>query len=138
MALDREFEVLRTHAAAIVADPDQRRAAGGGDDLDPSGARIDGVFDELLDDAGRPLDHFAGGDAVDHVFGKAADGHRLDSSRGKFDGFAPAEKEQLPKRQQESGWAHQHLRASLGDAGHEADSLPGIVAQPPFSTNVSC
>ena len=38
-------------------------------------AGVDGVFGEFLDHARRPLDHLAGGDAVDHVFGEAADGH---------------------------------------------------------------
>ena len=43
-------------------------------------AGVERVFDELLHDARRPLDHLAGGDAVDGGFGQLADGH----------GFGPA------------------------------------------------
>ena len=39
--------------------------ARGGDDLDLARAGVDGVLDQLLDDARGPLDHLAGGDAVD-------------------------------------------------------------------------
>jgi len=38
-------------------------------------AGIEGVLDELLDDRGRPFDHLAGGDLVDELTGKNADGH---------------------------------------------------------------
>ena len=57
----------------------RRDATRGGHDLDPAGARVDGVLDQLLDDARRPLDHLAGGDAVDHVLAEAADRHGADS-----------------------------------------------------------
>ena len=67
VALDREREVAACHAAAVVGDADERDAARRGDDLDPRRAGVDGVLDEFLDDARRPLDHLAGGDAVDHV-----------------------------------------------------------------------
>ena len=33
------------------------------------------VLDQFLDDARRPFDHLAGGDAVDDLFGELADGH---------------------------------------------------------------
>ena len=39
------------------------------------GAGVEGVLDQFLDDARRPLDDLAGGDLVDHGFGKLADGH---------------------------------------------------------------
>ena len=60
---------------AVVADPDQRQAAAGGDDLDAGGAGVERVLDQFLDHARRPLDDLAGGDLVDHRFGKLADGH---------------------------------------------------------------
>ena len=41
--------------------------------LDPAGAGVDRVLDQLLDHRGRPLDHLAGGDAVGDGFGQAAD-----------------------------------------------------------------
>ena len=34
---------------------------------------VDGVLDQLLDDRGRPLDDFAGGDLVREVVGQAGD-----------------------------------------------------------------
>ena len=34
---------------------------------DPRGVGVESVLDQLLDDRCRPLDHLAGGDAVDHV-----------------------------------------------------------------------
>ena len=36
-------------------------------DVDPRRAGIDGVLQQFLDDARRPLNHFAGGDLVDHA-----------------------------------------------------------------------
>ncbi len=48
-------------------------------------AGVEGVLDQFLDDARRPLDHFAGGDAVDHVLAEAADRHG-----GEFGGFGEA------------------------------------------------
>ena len=63
------------HAAAVVGDADPPPAAAVGEDVDPAGAGVDGVLHQLLDHARRALDHFAGGDAVDDLFGELADGH---------------------------------------------------------------
>ena len=71
--LDGEREVVAGDAAAVVGHPGQRDAAGGGDHLDPPGAGVDRVLDELLHHARRPLDHLARGDAVDHGFVETAD-----------------------------------------------------------------
>ena len=68
-------EIVPRHAAAVVGDADQPAAAAIGQHLDPARAGIERVFDKLLHDAGRPLHHLAGGDAVDQGFGKLADGH---------------------------------------------------------------
>ena len=76
VALDREREVVARHARAVVADADQPPAAAVGDDIDAGRAGVERVLDQLLDDARRPLDHLAGGDAVDDGFGELADGHR--------------------------------------------------------------
>ena len=38
-------------------------------------AGIERILDELLDHAGRPLHHLAGGDAVDDALGQLADWH---------------------------------------------------------------
>ena len=51
-------------------------AAAVGQHIDAAGAGIEGVFNEFLHHARRPLHHFAGGDAVDDGFGKLADRHR--------------------------------------------------------------
>jgi hypothetical protein len=56
---------------------DAGQAAAVGLDLDPRGAGVDGVVDQLLDGAGRPFDHLAGGDAVDGLGRQAADGHNV-------------------------------------------------------------
>jgi hypothetical protein len=73
--LDRQRQVAGGHAGAIIGDPDQPPPAPVGHDLDPLGAGIERVLEQLLDHAGRPLHHLAGGDAVDDAFGKLADRH---------------------------------------------------------------
>ena len=75
MALDRERQVVARHALAVVAHAHESPAAPVGHDLDVLGAGIEGVLDEFLDDARRPLDHLARGDAVDDGFGQLANGH---------------------------------------------------------------
>ena len=83
VAIHREREIGRGHAAAVVGDADPTPSAAIGEDVDPAGAGVDGVLDQFLDHAGGALDHFAGGDAVDDLFGKLADGHgALDDSCG--------------------------------------------------------
>src|ERR1700722_19050402 len=81
MAIHRESEIGRRHAAAIVGDADPPPAAAVGENVDPAGAGVDGIFHQFLDHARRPLDHLARGDAVDDLFGKLADGHRVRDSR---------------------------------------------------------
>ena len=71
VALDREREVGPRHAGAVVGDADQPAAAAVGRDLDPRRAGVERVLDQFLDHARRPLDHLAGGDAVDQWFRKA-------------------------------------------------------------------
>jgi hypothetical protein len=63
------------HAAAVVGDADAPPAAAIGEDVDAAGAGVDGVLDQFLHHARRTLDHLAGGDAVDDLFGELTDGH---------------------------------------------------------------
>ncbi len=67
MALERERRVARVHPRAVVADADQRDAAPFDLDLDARRAGVDGVLDELLDDARRSLDDLARGDLVREI-----------------------------------------------------------------------
>ena len=73
--LDGKREFVRRHAAAVVVDAQQRQAAGDGDHVDLRGAGVDGVLDQFLDDGRRPLDHLAGGDAIDGLRRELADRH---------------------------------------------------------------
>ena len=77
MALDRQFEVAALHAAAVVADPDQAQAAASDGNVDARRAGVDGVLDQLLDDACRTLDDLTRGDAVDEVRRQLTYGHRV-------------------------------------------------------------
>ena len=63
-------QLLRRDAAAVVGDTDEGHAAVL--DLHHQGgrARVDGVLHQLLDHAGGPLHHLAGGDQVRHVGGQ--------------------------------------------------------------------
>ena len=79
MPLDREPRVFRRHPAPVVADEQALDASAPDLDLDPRCAGVERVLDELLDDRGRPLDHLAGGDPVDHLPGKATDFRHLAS-----------------------------------------------------------
>ncbi len=65
MARQRQRQFLGRHAAAVIRHPDQRPPAIGDRDLDPAGAGVQRVLDQLLDRRCRTLDHLARGDAVD-------------------------------------------------------------------------
>ncbi len=67
VAADRERQLLGGDAAAVVAHAHEADAAALDVDLDAVRAGIEAVLDQLLDDGGRPLDHFAGGDLVDEL-----------------------------------------------------------------------
>jgi hypothetical protein len=85
VALDREIEIGTSHPVAVVGDADEPASAAVGCDIDPAGAGVERVLDQFFDHAGRPLDHFAGGDAVDGGLGKLADGHlRPDSDEPRI------------------------------------------------------
>ena len=73
MAFEAEQRVVAAHAEAVVSDADEAASAGADFDGDFFGVRIEGVFDEFLDDARGAFDHFAGGDLVGDLFGEKMD-----------------------------------------------------------------
>ena len=75
MAIHRQREIAMAHAAAVVGDADPPPSAAIGENVDPAGTRVDGILHQFLDHARRTLDHLAGGDAVDDLFGELADRH---------------------------------------------------------------
>jgi hypothetical protein len=81
VAIDRERQIIRRHAAAVVGDADPPPAAAVGENVDPAGAGVDRVLDKFLHHARGAFDHLAGGDAVDDLFGELADGHGLVQAR---------------------------------------------------------
>ena len=76
MASDRERQLGRGDAGAVVADADQADAAFLQVDVDAQRAGIQGVLDQLLDHRGRALDDFAGGNLVDEDLGQLSYRHR--------------------------------------------------------------
>src|SRR5450631_2228823 len=75
VAIDAERQVSPRHTLAVVGDADEPSAAAIGKHVDAAAACVERVFDQFLDHARRPLDHLAGGDAVDDSHGQLADGH---------------------------------------------------------------
>ena len=61
--------VLRGHTAAVIRDPQEGHAAVPDLDHDFGSPCVHGVFQQLLDGAGRTLHHFAGGDEVGNMGG---------------------------------------------------------------------
>ncbi|GAA0778827.1 hypothetical protein GCM10009077_21210 [Roseibium denhamense] len=82
MPPDGELQIVPCHARTIVGDPHECLAARRGDDIHLACSRINGVFDQLLDHAGRAFDHFSGGDLVDHALAELSDCH--ESPFGRF------------------------------------------------------
>ena len=78
MPLDRQGDVLGAHPGAVIGDPDQAAPAGLDRDIDARRAGIESVLDEFLDGGGRPLDHLAGGDAIDENGIEAANCHDVE------------------------------------------------------------
>ena len=75
MALDRQRQLLAGNAAAVVVDADQGLAARRRRHGDARRACVQRVLDQLLDHAGRPLDHLACRDLVDRVVAQLPDRH---------------------------------------------------------------
>ena len=81
VALERQRQLLRRHADAVVADADQRASAVAQVDGDGGGAGVERVLDQLLDGGGRTLDDLAGGDLVDQMVRQPADADQWPPSR---------------------------------------------------------
>ncbi len=64
MARQGQRQILMGDAATIIAHPQQLHAALLDIDINASSAGIQAVFQQLLDDRGRPFHHFTGGDLV--------------------------------------------------------------------------
>jgi len=73
VALEGEQRVVARQAAAVVLHAQERPPTVAKFHLDPRGAGVEGVFDQLLHHRGRPLDHLAGGDLVGDPVGQDAD-----------------------------------------------------------------
>ena len=73
MSGERERQVGRGHAAAVIGHADQAAAAVGDDDLDPAGAGVERILDQFLDGGGGAFDHLSGGDTVHRGLVKLAD-----------------------------------------------------------------
>src|SRR6266851_2036101 len=72
MPLEREQRVIAQHSAAVVRQPDQSPPAGFDIEAELGSAGIQRVLEQLLDDAGRPLDHLSGSDLIRDGVGKNA------------------------------------------------------------------
>ena len=75
MSLDRQHQVGLVHAMSVVLDADQALSARCRGDRDALCSSIECIFDQFLDDAGRPLDDLAGGNLVDQIVWKLPNGH---------------------------------------------------------------
>jgi len=73
----RQEERHRATCGAIIANLDAFLAAVLQQGLRLTGAGIDGVLDQLLDDRRRPLDHFAGRDLIHELGGENLDAGHL-------------------------------------------------------------
>ena len=77
VSLERQVSVSRRHPDSVIRHGDQPEATLAHVHADPAGIRIERVLDQLLDDRGRPLDHLARRDLVDHGVGKHPDARLL-------------------------------------------------------------
>ncbi len=74
MTLEGQPGVAGADPRAVVGDEDALHSAAGNFDLDAAGPRVQGVFDQLLDDRRRALYNLARGDLI-----RERRGHDLDS-----------------------------------------------------------
>ena len=78
VAGEGQRQVVGVDAAAVVGDANQLDAALLHVHVDATGAGVEGVFEQFLEDAGRPFDDLAGGDLVDDQGRQLADaGHQI-------------------------------------------------------------
>ena len=74
MALERQRQLVRRDAAAVVLDHDAAHATGDQAHADLRGAGIERVVQQLAHHRGRALDHLAGRDLADQLVGQLEDG----------------------------------------------------------------
>src|ERR1043166_3717921 len=72
MTLEAEQRIVAAHARAIVHDANEAASACLDFHGDAGGLSIQGIFDQFLDDAGRPLDDFARRDLIGDLLGQKA------------------------------------------------------------------
>ena len=60
-----QWQFVGGDAMAVVDHAHKFNATLGNGHINPRGASIDGVFQQLLHHAGRPLNHLAGGNFID-------------------------------------------------------------------------
>src|SRR6185312_6785972 len=65
VAGEGQRQVLGSNTTTIIHNLDEVAAAAGHFHIDAHAAGVDGVFQQFLDDAGGPLDDFAGGYLID-------------------------------------------------------------------------
>ena len=75
MTLHRQRQFRRADTATVIDDAHQPKAAVFDVDVDPRGPGVEAVLHQFLDERGRTLDHFAGGDLVDERAGQQLNGH---------------------------------------------------------------
>ena len=75
----RNPDLVRLDADAVIAHPDQTASAAFEFHLDAARSGIQRVLDQLLDHRCRALDHLAGGDLTDECVGQDLNGHRRTS-----------------------------------------------------------
>ena len=73
MAFETKQRVVATHAETVVGHANEAAPARADFDSDFFCIRVERIFDQFLHDAGRPFDHFTGGDLVGDLFGKKLD-----------------------------------------------------------------
>jgi hypothetical protein len=71
MAFQRERHVRRGHAAPVVRHFDEFCTPCGEPNGNTRCTRVDRVFDQFLEGAGRAFDDFASSDSIDQMFGQA-------------------------------------------------------------------
>ena len=65
-----QLELVGRDAVAVVDHADHLHPAGGDRNVDPRRPGVDRILHQLLNHAGRPLDHLTGGDFIDQGLGK--------------------------------------------------------------------
>jgi hypothetical protein len=73
VASQRQCEFVVRNSAAVVGHDNSLDAAAFKPHVNPRGAGVKRILDQLLYDRSRPLNHFAGGDPAGHFIGEKLD-----------------------------------------------------------------